>query len=109
MRPLFLLFEFFCLCMYGLLDYGGTSENLQEKQRETSFSPLLVFLFSRNSRERFWGLIFSHLWIGRARHLGPTSLPPHLGVEVLNVGSWLTHGIWLQGLGLIFLLLLSIG
>ena len=50
------------------------------------------FLFSRNSREMFWVLIFWHLWIGRARHPGPTSLPPHFGVEVLNVGSWLTHG-----------------
>ena len=78
--------------MYGLLGYWGTSEKLRQKQRKTSFSPLRVFLFSRNSRERFWGLIFWHFWIGRARHPGPTSLPPHLGVEVLNVGSWLTHG-----------------
>ena len=27
-----------------------------------------------------------------ARHPGPTSPAPHLGVEVLNVGGWLTHG-----------------
>ena len=50
---------------------------------ETSFSPFRVFLFSRNSWERFWGLVFWHLWIGRARHPGPTSLLPHAGVEVL--------------------------
>ena len=59
---------------------------------ETSFFPFRVFLFSRNSRERFWGLVFWHLWIGRARHPGPSSTSPHLGIEVLNVGGWLTHG-----------------
>ena len=32
------------------------------------------------------------LWIGRARHPGPSSTPSHLGIEVLNVGGWLTHG-----------------
>ena len=57
------------------------------------FSPFWVFLFSRNSRVRFWGLVFWHLWIGGARHPGPSSVPtPHLGIEVLNVGRWLTHG-----------------
>ena len=56
------------------------------------FSPFSVFLFSRNSRDRFWGLVFWHLWIGRARHPGPSSNSPHLGVEVPNVGGWLTHG-----------------
>ena len=32
------------------------------------FSPFRVFLFSRNSRERFWGLVFWHLsdWEGSA-------------------------------------------
>ena len=60
MRPLFLLYEFFCLV--GIQGKG------------------------------FWGLIFWHFWIGRARHPGPTSPHPHLGVEVLNVGGWLTHG-----------------
>ena len=59
---------------------------------KTSFSPFRVFLISRNSRERFWGLVFWHLWIGRARHPGPSSIHPHLGIEVLNVGGWLTHG-----------------
>ena len=51
-----------------------------------------VFLFSRNSRERFWGRVFWHLWIRRARHPGPSSTSSHLGIEVLNVGGWLTHG-----------------
>ena len=32
------------------------------------------------------------LWIGRARHPGPSSTNPRLGIEVLNVGGWLTHG-----------------
>ena len=71
---------------------GALRRNCRQKQRETSFSPLRVFLFSRNSRVRFWGLVLWHLWIGRARHPGPSSIPPHLGVEVLNVGGWLTHG-----------------
>ena len=62
LRPLFLLFFFF------------------------------VFLFSRNSRVRSWSSILWHLWIGRARHPVPTSLPQHVGIEVLNVGGWLTHG-----------------
>ena len=42
--------------------------------------------------ERFWGLILWHFWVGRARHPGPSSTSPHLGIEVLNVGGWLTHG-----------------
>ena len=37
-------------------------------------------------------LFFWHLWIGRARHPGPSSTSPHLGIEVLTVGGWLTHG-----------------
>ena len=32
------------------------------------------------------------LWIGRARHPRPPSLPRHVGVEFLDVGGWLTHG-----------------
>ena len=56
------------------------------------FLLLRVFLISRNSRERFWGLVFWHLWIGRARHPGPSVTSPCLGIEVLNVGGWLTHG-----------------
>ena len=78
--------------MCGSLDSGGTSENLQAKNGETSFSPSRVFLFSRNSGAWFWGLILWHLWIGSAKHPGPASLPRHVSVEVFNVGGWLTHG-----------------
>ena len=66
--------------------------NCRQTYGKTSFSPFRVFLFSRNSRERFWGLVLWHLLIGRARHPGPSSTSPHLGIEVLNVGGWLTHG-----------------
>ena len=31
-----------------------------------------------------------HLWLGRARHPGPG--PGSLGIEVFNVGGWLTNG-----------------
>ena len=34
-------------------------------------------------------MVLWHLWIGRARHPGPGSAP--FLVEVVNVGSWLTH------------------
>ena len=60
-RPLFLLFEFFCLV--GILGMG------------------------------FGVLSFGICGLGGLGILGPTLLPaPHLGVEVLNVGGWLTHG-----------------
>ena len=71
---------------------GARRRICRQKYGETSFSPLWVFLFSRNSRERFWGSLLWRLWIGRARHPGPPSLPRHVGVEFLNVGGWLTHG-----------------
>ena len=38
------------------------------------------------------GLILWHLWIGRARHPGPASNSQHVGLEVFNVGEWLTRG-----------------
>ena len=60
----------------------------RQKQGET----FRVFLFSRNSRSRFWGLIFWHLWIGRATHPGPAPPPQHVALEVFNVEGWLTHG-----------------
>ena len=50
---------------------GALRRNCRQKQSKTSFSPLWVFLFSQNSRERFWGSLLWHLWIGRARHPGP--------------------------------------
>ena len=52
---------------------------------------------------KFWGLVFWHLWIGRARHPGPYSIPSHLGTEVLNVGGWLTHGDLALNTGVDFL------
>ena len=58
---------------------------------------------SRNSRERYWGLILWYFWAGRARHPGPPSLPRHFGIEFLNVGGWLTHGDLALGAGVDFL------
>ena len=75
----------------------------RQKQNKTSFSPLCVFLFSQNSLKRFWGSFLWHLWIGRARHPGPPSLPRHFGVEFLNVGGWLTHGDLAMEVGVDFL------
>ena len=49
------------------------------------------------------GLLLWHLWIGRARHPGPPSLPRHVGVEFLNVGGWLTHGDLALEVGVDFL------
>ena len=71
---------------------GALRRNCRQTKYETSFSPSWVFLFSRNLTKRFWGLIFWHLWIGRARHPGPPSHVRHVGVEFHNVGGWLTHG-----------------
>ena len=42
-------------------------------------------------KKRFWSLAFWYLWIGRAKHPGPSPLH-HLAVEVFYVGGWLTHG-----------------
>ena len=70
---------------------GASWRNCRQKQGETSFSPKKVFLFSRNSRVRFLGLILWYLSIGRARHPGPGP-PCHLAIEVFNVGGWHTHG-----------------
>ena len=50
-----------------------------------------VFLFSRNPQKRFWGLVFWHLWVGRAKNPGP-GYSHHLSVEVFHVGGWLPHG-----------------
>ena len=70
---------------------GASRRNCRQKHGDTSFSPRKVFLFSRNLRKRFWGLVFWHLWIGRAKNPGP-GFSQHLAVEVFNVGGWLTHG-----------------
>ena len=71
---------------------GALRRNCRQKYFETSFFPYRVFLFSRISRFRFWGLILWHLWFGRARHPGPSSSNQFFGLEVFNVGGWLTHG-----------------
>ena len=71
---------------------GAHRRNCRQKQRETSFSPFFVFLFSQNSRELYWGSILWHLWIGRTKHPGPPSLSRQVGIEFFNVGGWLTHG-----------------
>ena len=70
---------------------GASRRNCRQKYGETSFSPRNVFLFSRNPQKRFWGLVFWHLWIGRAKNPGP-GYSHHLSIEVFNVGGWLTHG-----------------
>ena len=71
---------------------GALRRNCRLKRCKTSFSPYWVFLFSRNPSKIFCGLIFWHLWIGRARHPGPPSQPRHMRLVVHNVGGWLTHG-----------------
>ena len=45
---------------------------------------------SKRSLLRFWGCLVWYLWIGEARHPGPGD--GTIGVEVFNVGGWLTHG-----------------
>ena len=60
---------------------------------KTSFSPKWVFRFCRNSGLRFWGLVFWHLWIGRARNPGP--LPHHFAVDrFLTLVVGLLMAIW---------------
>ena len=54
------------------------------------FSPIGVFLFSRNTSYQFWDQVLWHLWVGRARYPGPSN--SHLAVEVFNVGRWRTRG-----------------
>ena len=61
-----------------------------QTKHKTSSSPLFVFLVSKRSLLRFWGCLVWYLWIGEARHPGPGD--GAIGVEVFNVGGWLTHG-----------------
>ena len=56
-------------------------------RHKTPKSPLALFSVSTHSLLFFWGCVAWHLWIGRARHPGPT-----IGVEVFNVSRWLTNG-----------------
>ena len=74
----------------------GIERHFGELAGKNNVRPLFLlqwfFLFSRNSRVRFWGLILWHLWIGRAKHPGPASPPQHVALEVFNVGGWPTFG-----------------
>ena len=74
----------------------GLKGQLREIAGKNKVRPLFLltgfFLFSRHSEVWFWGLIFWHLWIGRAKHLGPVPPSHHFALEVFNVGGWLTHG-----------------
>ena len=58
------------------------------KYDKTSLSSPSIFLVSSHSLNFFGGCLVWHLWLGRARHLGPGSV----GIEVFNVGGWLTNG-----------------
>ena len=69
---------------------GAFWRNCRLTERETSFSLLGVFLYSRYSLRRWWGKVLWLLWVGRARHPGPFS--GSMSVEVFNIGGWLTHG-----------------
>ena len=71
---------------------GAPWGNGRRTYYKTLFLPFLFFslLVSRISSFRFWGKILRYLWIGRARHPGPSS--NNLDVEVFNVGGFLTHG-----------------
>ena len=55
---------------------GALRRKCRQIYGKTSFSPSGVFQFCRNSRERFWGLVFWHLWIGGLVILVPPLLPP---------------------------------
>ena len=48
-----------------------------------------------------------HLWLDRARHPGPGSVS--VGIEVFNVGGWLTNGDFAAETSADFCVLLSIG
>ena len=81
---------------------GASWRNCRQNFRKTSFSPL--FVFSVESNFCFFygvGVVLWHLWIGRARHPGPGSVP--FLVEVLNVGGWLTHCDFALDVGVDFL------
>ena len=49
-----------------------------------------MFLVSSHSLKHFWGCLVWHLWLERPRHPGPGS--GSVGIEVFNVGGWLTNG-----------------
>ena len=53
---------------------GRLRRNCRQKQNKTSFSPFLVFLFSRNPTKQFWGLILWH-FLGREGNTSWSTLP----------------------------------
>ena len=61
---------------------GALRRNCRQKHGETSFSPFRVFLFSRNSRVRFRGLILWHLFIGEG--LSTLGRTPHPSMSLLK-------------------------
>ena len=61
-----------------------------QKYHETYLPPLGVFFVSRIPLSKYWGKMLWHLWIGRARHPGPSL--NDLDIEVFNIGGFLTHG-----------------
>ena len=71
---------------------GHFGEIADRNMVRLSFSLQGFFCLVGNSWVQFWGLILWHLWIGRARHPGPASPIHQVGLEVFNVGGWLTHG-----------------
>ena len=83
----------------GLMEHPG--EIAGKIFVKTSFSPLFVFLLSRISGFLWCGVVLWHLWIGRARHPGPGSVP--FLIQVLNVGGWLTHCDFALDVGVDFL------
>ena len=50
---------------------GASRRNCRQTHGKTPFSSQKVFLFSRNSRVRFWCPVLWYLWIGRAKNPGP--------------------------------------
>ena len=71
------------------------------------FLQFLFFCLVRILGCGFGSLVLWYLWIGRARHPGPPSHSHHVGVEVLNVGGWLTHGDLALEAGVDFLAVLE--
>ena len=80
-----------CVVYWTFRGHFGEIAGKNNMVRPLFLSP---FLFSRNSKIRFWGslVIFGIFGLGWLGILGQPPCPSHVGVEVLNVGSWLTHG-----------------
>ena len=75
------------------LNEGALRRNCRQKHGETFFFSFKGFsVKSEFLGAVLGGLILWHLWIGRARHPGPASPIHQVGLEVFNVGGWLTHG-----------------